>query len=78
MIFFEPTLAVMEFQPTSPRGERLLYPKISCDVATISTHVPARGTTNRPIRLGSAIVNFNPRPREGNDRRTGKVYQTKL
>ncbi len=61
------------FQSTLPRGERLL-PLISLPASlAISIHAPARGaTTCGGLRQYSPGCYFNPRSREGSDRRNGR------
>ena len=58
-----------KFQSTLPRGERLFRLAVDGRIYPISIHAPARGATNTGSIFIISIFHFNPRSREGSDRR---------
>ena len=67
-----------EFQSTLPRGERLLCLYAFYIHVYISIHAPARGATTNAYKEAIKDNNFNPRSREGSDRRYRNWYQPDL
>ena len=58
--------SISSFQSTFPRGERPVSSAEPAVSSALSIHVPARGTTPRPVPDIDDFT-FNPRSREGND-----------
>ena len=61
------SFALLSFQSTLPRGERLQSKIPKTRRRSISIHAPARGATNQSLVKAYAVLNFNPRSREGSD-----------
>ena len=61
--------ALNGFQSTLPRGERRTDQGKRRLLDKISIHAPARGATTRSYQLRSTHKYFNPRSREGSDKR---------
>src|SRR5690606_33961225 len=55
------------FQPTRPRGARLICIRLTPFPSRVSTHAPARGATAGAPALFPAHASFNPRARAGRD-----------
>ena len=66
-----------EFQSTLPRGERRRVRNISISHMEISIHAPARGATEIPMMSPLIYTDFNPRSREGSDRRHSRIVAVK-
>ena len=60
------------FQPTLPRGERLLPGGCVRANLSVSTHAPARGATVLAVAVRPTAERFNPRSRAGSDTRVSK------
>ena len=56
------------FQSTRPRGARPASKPLHTGYQYVSIHAPARGATETHRRI-AALAGFNPRAREGRDRR---------
>ncbi len=61
--------SIVRFQSTLPRGERRSSSAGSADTASISIHAPARGATQSGCGSSMPCSYFNPRSREGSDRK---------
>ena len=62
-------IRMVKFQSTLPRGERLITANKLIRSFAISIHAPARGATNIVHYHMRRILHFNPRSREGSDKR---------
>ena len=58
---------IIVFQSTLPRRERLDTRTVVLVFLDISIHAPAKGATTCIKMFHSAVINFNPRSREGSD-----------
>ena len=63
------TCVTSEFQSTHPRGVRPATLRMIAGEFSISIHAPARGATKIYLQCLTALYHFNPRTREGCDRR---------
>ena len=62
-----PSLEVLEFQSTLPRGERQFLFFMTVVGYAISIHAPTRGATIRSSLMRRIMTDFNPRSHEGSD-----------
>ncbi len=59
----------MQFQSTPPRGGRQIAAVHRIVRTHVSIHAPARGATTALSVIVTKVKRFNPRPREGGDRK---------
>ena len=64
----------LTFQSTLPRRERHALDAVQTAWNVISIHAPAKGATQTKLCCNVWNVNFNPRSREGSDKRSQKIF----